>query len=723
MAGCIENNPFRVLGVYSNASAKDIAGNKSRMQAYLKVNREVSFPLDNAISLPIQRNQTIVEAALSEINLSQDKIRHALFWFIKGSPIDEMAIQHLAAGNTDKFFDLLIRKGDYCSQINKAVYAMAVEDFEAAVIDMTAIIHDDDNREAFVSSVCGEAFSISEDDLAHLYIDTLLDCYPDVDWRQIFIDFGKSGEDDDYISDKIVGKPVSEINAEISKAKSVARDDAQANLKAGKQLILSTKANLAYLKEILGSTNSQYQMIADKLALQILQNGINYFNNVDDSDGIDDAMKIQSYAQKIAVGKVAKDRCNENVKILNDIKAKLPPASCRYHNDIIKNKILSAIQNKTCNSAIKLIQDSFIYLQSIKAELGASNDFYLSVSTEVAMVALGLVIDDFNGTFNDRLKMMLILDREGTISRVKSKCREALTATLYMDQLDMEPDFRNNRYATNKSTLKNQANQIDVYVSSSVVQLDRRSEDDIFAKISSLRAIDEYKRLFPHGKYISQCNAKAERIAFDSCKTTQDCESFKRNYPNSSLDINSKWEDCFIKQCKTIQDFKNYLSSYPNGRHRVSAQNSIVKLEYNSCKTIQDYEAFISKYPTSSFVAEARTTIADERAWAQACASDEKAAYKEYLAKYPNGRHKDVAQNKASACYIATMVYGDYNCAEVLALRSFRDTVLRNSHWGQRFIAFYYRHSPAFVEKFKDHKLINSMVRSLLNIFVKLYTK
>ena len=36
MAGCIENNPFRVLGVYSNASAKDIAGKISYAQTVIQ---------------------------------------------------------------------------------------------------------------------------------------------------------------------------------------------------------------------------------------------------------------------------------------------------------------------------------------------------------------------------------------------------------------------------------------------------------------------------------------------------------------------------------------------------------------------------------------------------------------------------------------------------------------------------------------------------------------
>ena len=43
-------------------------------------------------------------------------------------------------------------------------------------------------------------------------------------------------------------------------------------------------------------------------------------------------------------------------------------------------------------------------------------------------------------------------------------------------------------------------------------------------------------------------------------------------------------------------------------------------------------------------------------------------------------------------CFIATLALGD--CRETKALRQYRDLFLRQSLWGRRFIAFYYRASP-----------------------------
>ena len=73
---------------------------------------------------------------------------------------------------------------------------------------------------------------------------------------------------------------------------------------------------------------------------------------------------------------------------------------------------------------------------------------------------------------------------------------------------------------------------------------------------------------------------------------------------------------------------------------------------------------------------------------------------------------------KEEGCYIATAVYGSYDAPQVMTLRRFRDDTLRNSAFGRWFIRTYYRLSPPITEKLKNAKLINSLVRSLLEKWV-----
>ena len=63
----------------------------------------------------------------------------------------------------------------------------------------------------------------------------------------------------------------------------------------------------------------QYQILIDKLGIEILECGIDYFNASEEPNAAMKAMELQKYALSIVVGKAAKDRCRENVNILQKI--------------------------------------------------------------------------------------------------------------------------------------------------------------------------------------------------------------------------------------------------------------------------------------------------------------------------------------------------------------------------------------------------------------------
>lgn len=71
-------------------------------------------------------------------------------------------------------------------------------------------------------------------------------------------------------------------------------------------------------------------------------------------------------------------------------------------------------------------------------------------------------------------------------------------------------------------------------------------------------------------------------------------------------------------------------------------------------------------------------------------------------------------QHKAG-CYIATCVYGSYNCPQVWMLRRYRDFVLSLSVPGQFFIKFYYFVSPYMVKKFGDKKWFKAFFKRIID--------
>ena len=78
-------------------------------------------------------------------------------------------------------------------------------------------------------------------------------------------------------------------------------------------------------------------------------------------------------------------------------------------------------------------------------------------------------------------------------------------------------------------------------------------------------------------------------------------------------------------------------------------------------------------------------------------------------------------ENSNSGCYIATMVYGDYDHPKVMILRNFRDNFLDHYKLGKSFIKFYYRYSPVWVRMLEDNRFINKSIKNILNLVIKIF--
>ena len=73
---------------------------------------------------------------------------------------------------------------------------------------------------------------------------------------------------------------------------------------------------------------------------------------------------------------------------------------------------------------------------------------------------------------------------------------------------------------------------------------------------------------------------------------------------------------------------------------------------------------------------------------------------------------------KKSGCYIATCVYGTYDCPEVWTLRRFRDFKLSESWYGRTFIRMYYSISPRLVKWFGHTKWFQKLWKTRLDKMV-----
>ena len=75
--------------------------------------------------------------------------------------------------------------------------------------------------------------------------------------------------------------------------------------------------------------------------------------------------------------------------------------------------------------------------------------------------------------------------------------------------------------------------------------------------------------------------------------------------------------------------------------------------------------------------------------------------------------------NKSEGCYIATMVYGDYNHPQVMVLRRYRDEYLLKSFCGRCFVKIYYYLSPKVVRILHNKKRVNIFIRWWLDRHIR----
>ncbi|WP_031428250.1 CFI-box-CTERM domain-containing protein [Flavimarina sp. Hel_I_48] len=155
----------------------------------------------------------------------------------------------------------------------------------------------------------------------------------------------------------------------------------------------------------------------------------------------------------------------------------------------------------------------------------------------------------------------------------------------------------------------------------------------------------------------------------------------------------------FIKiKNDVIQSFINHIESYKsflksqNHNHEIQKMNEniFIALDYN--RQENDYlKNDVLIEIIDSFKSEINTRISDNK--------------------------------QKTGCYVATMVYGDYDHPQVLELRKFRDDFLSKTKLGRNFIKLYYRYSPDLVERLKNKQGINLIIRRGLDQFIKTIRK
>ena len=132
----IDNNPLRVLGVFSNATLREIEQNKAQLRAFARVDQKAQLPLwlNGASMLPQLPDITeeMLSEAEAELTLQDDCDRYAIFWFERDSRHaneDLEACTLLNENRVDEARQLWLQRTDHAAQKNLLLLAVAGDDW------------------------------------------------------------------------------------------------------------------------------------------------------------------------------------------------------------------------------------------------------------------------------------------------------------------------------------------------------------------------------------------------------------------------------------------------------------------------------------------------------------------------------------------------------------------------------------------------------------------
>jgi hypothetical protein len=93
--------------------------------------------------------------------------------------------------------------------------------------------------------------------------------------------------------------------------------------------------------------------------------------------------------------------------------------------------------------------------------------------------------------------------------------------------------------------------------------------------------------------------------------------------------------------------------------------------------------------------------------------------YNEKIKKYnPSYEPPVINMGGGGGCYVATAVYGSYDCPQVWTLRRYRDYTLAETWYGRAFVHTYYAISPTLVKWFGHTEWFKNMWKGKLDRMV-----
>jgi hypothetical protein len=522
----IQNNPYRIVGLLVGATAALQNRHIKRIPIFIDAGDKIpeefttySFPKLGEINLTVDS----VNEASSKLNLDSDKMRAALFWFYNGNEItDEVAFEAMKDGNESRAVEIwrslayddngeykIVTQRNASAFHNLATYYLNEYGIDDDALQLELFFLDSEYSKDLITKATDEFNPISQKDLQILFLNTLSTEDTDADTKIMEaipkIEFSAK---EDFLKE-FVKKPIEQIEKKIEESKSKRKANKANSRNAVNSLFADTKDSVKQLKSILEATNIKYSSIADKLAMEFFACGRDYFMHFKDTDTDPSSvvMKIFSKAETLAVGNIAKQRCQENIENLQEWIEEKPE---RDRLKLIEKDLRKLVEifedfereNETIENAVKIIRESLLFLKNIRTQVGRNDPVYLKLSTKVASMAQHNIIEEVNRAQESAEGSNLSFI---TLPPIFSK---AWDASELVGQLDMDIDFRNEQYSRNRNILKDICQTLRVDIRPVEVRLNEK----LRIATNEMNKIKEWQFLRNDSERQSQINVQQRKL-------------------------------------------------------------------------------------------------------------------------------------------------------------------------------------------------------------------
>lgn len=464
MIEAISNNPFRILGVYSNSGKKELLANESKLRAFLKVGKTVSFPTDFPGFLPmLSRDEAAVSAAQSALDLPDEQVKHGLFWFVNAAGSDTVAFNHLSAGDVEGAKGIWLKvsssAGGWSARQNLMLVAACQADWTTVAQCCNKLYSTDAE---LLRGAISEVSQLDGGEMRTHFLDTI-EAADSTALLSLSRATGTSLSWRAALKERTTAPLIAQVEAAVEVAQNAQKRGAKACLRAGKALINKAKGPLNSLKDSLGAQDLHYQGLADKVANTVQNLCVAYYNASEDDDKATQALPLQQFASATAAGPVTKSRCQENAKRLQEAVDAMPDMEIVADVKAITNNIARFKRGvENIDNAMTLLRNCREPLQRIKNVLGSNNEVYLKMSTVVVSAALSAVVDAVNEA-QEQLPPATVFGgpSPADLLILSFTLDNAEVAMQIMDGFDLEFQFKSH-YDQNRRSLRKIKSDVDM---------------------------------------------------------------------------------------------------------------------------------------------------------------------------------------------------------------------------------------------------------------------